>query len=400
MNKPIAVITLILSLLSFGGKAQERVVSTLLPMSERMVYSEIIRNPESWQTDFRKKPKWTYTNGLEMHSILDVADRYGNIEFFEYAESYADLMVQEDGTISTYRVDEYNIDHLAPGKILFELYEKTKKEKYLKALRLLRSQLDNHPRTKEGGFWHKKVYPNQMWLDGLYMGAPFYAQCASYFNEPSKYQDVINQFILVGKGTWDPKSKLYRHAFDYSKEMFWADKQTGQSSHVWGRAMGWYAMALVDALDFIPQDEPNRKQMLDILENIAKGLVKYQDKKSGLYYQVMELPGKEGNYLEGTCSAMFAYSVLKAVRKGYLPSKYRKLGESIYNGIVENLIKVDQNGIVSLTQCCEVAGLGGKSMRDGSYDYYLSEPIRDNDPKGVGPFIWASLEMESLYPRK
>lgn len=264
---------------------------------------------------------------------------------------------------------------------------------------LLRSQFDGQPRNADGGFWHKKVYPNQMWLDGLYMGTPFLAEYAYRNNEPQAYQEVINQIKIVARHTYDPANGLFRHACDVSKREKWADKETGQSQHCWGRALGWYMMAIVDDLDFIPQHEPGRDTVLVILNHIAETLKKYQSPE-GLWYQVMDKSGEPGNYLESSCSAMFVYSLFKAVRKGYIPSSYFAVARKGYEGILNEFIKVDDNGLVSITKACAVAGLGGKNYRMGDYDYYIHEQIRDNDPKAVGPFILASLEWEGLPKEK
>lgn len=376
-------------------QAQESFPKEQKPWSVRMAESEMVRNPESWQVDFQPSLKWDYCHGLELGAMMDVYDRYGDAKFYEYALAYADTMVNEDGTIKKYKLTDYSLDRINSGKMLFRIYEQTKEEKYKKALDLLRSQFEEQPRNADGGFWHKKVYPNQMWLDGLYMGTPFLAEYAYRNNEPQAYQEVINQIKIVARHTYDPANGLFRHACDVSKREKWADKETGQSQHCWGRALGWYAMAIVDDLDFIPQHEPGRDSVLVILNHIAKMLKKYQSPE-GLWYQVMDKSGEPGNYLESSCSAMFVYSLFKAVRKGYIPSSYFAVARKGYEGILNEFIKVDENGLVSITKACAVAGLGGKNYRMGDYDYYIHEQIRDNDPKAVGPFILASLEWEGL----
>lgn len=376
-------------------QAQESFPKEQKPWSVRMAESEMVRNPESWQVDFQPSLKWDYCHGLELGAMMDVYDRYGDAKFYEYALAYADTMVNEDGTIKKYKLTDYSLDRINSGKMLFRIYEQTKEEKYKKALDLLRSQFEGQPRNADGGFWHKKVYPNQMWLDGLYMGTPFLAEYAYRNNEPQAYQEVINQIKIVARHTYDPANGLFRHACDVSKREKWADKETGQSQHCWGRALGWYAMAIVDDLDFIPQHDPGRDSVLVILNHIAKMLKKYQSPE-GLWYQVMDKSGEPGNYLESSCSAMFVYSLFKAVRKGYIPSSYFAVARKGYEGILNEFIKVDENGLVSITKACAVAGLGGKNYRMGDYDYYIHEQIRDNDPKAVGPFILASLEWEGL----
>lgn len=365
------------------------------PWSVRMAESEMVRNPESWQVDFQPSLKWDYCHGLELGAMMDVYDRYGDSKFYEYALAYADTMVNEDGTIKKYKLTDYSLDRINSGKMLFRIYEQTKEGKYKKALDLLRSQFEGQPRNTDGGFWHKKVYPNQMWLDGLYMGTPFLAEYAYRNNEPEAYQEVINQIKIVAQHTYDPANGLFRHACDVSKREKWADKETGQSQHCWGRALGWYMMAIVDNLDFIPRHEPGRDTVIVILNHIAKTLKKYQSPE-GLWYQVMDKSGEPGNYLESSCSTMFVYSLFKAVRKGYIPSSYFTVARKGYEGILNEFIRVDDNGLVSITKACAVAGLGGKNYRMGDYDYYIHEQIRDNDPKAVGPFILASLEWERL----
>ncbi|MDR0692813.1 MAG: glycoside hydrolase family 88 protein [Prevotellaceae bacterium] len=364
----------------------------------RMAQSEMQRAPEAWQLDFQKKLKWDYTFGLEGQAFIQLSEATGDAKYFDYIETYADTMINDNGEIRTYKLSNYNLDHLNPGKMLFALYDKTHKEKYKKALVLLRSQLRTQPRTGEGGFWHKFRYPHQMWLDGLYMGAPFYAQSIGFFNEPySLYDDVIDQFVIVARRTYDPATGLFRHAYDESRAQRWADPVTGQSSYAWGRSMGWFAMALVDVLDYIPAEHSRRHELITVLNTVAGGVKKYQD-ISGVWYQIMDLGGHEKNYLEATSSCMFAYMLLKATHKGYIDTLYRETAIKAYEGILNTFVKTDESGAVHLTQCCAVAGLGGDPYRDGSYDYYMNEPVRSNDAKGVGPFIMASLWYDSLPP--
>jgi unsaturated rhamnogalacturonyl hydrolase len=367
-----------------------------LNFAVRMADSEMKQFPEPWTVDFNPKPVWSYTQGLIAQAMLQVWEVTKNDKYYQYAKLYADQLIDADGNISGYKTDEYNLDRLNSGKILFDLYNLTKDERYKKAILILRDQLKTHPRTAEGGFWHKKVYTSQMWLDGLYMGTPFYARFARDFNEPEAFNDVISQFAIVNRHTFDPSLGLNYHGWDEAKAQKWANPETGCSPHVWGRAMGWYSMALVDVLDYLPADHPRRGEILTILRQVAKGVKKYQDRHTGLWYQVMELPGREGNYLEATASSMFTYTLLKAVRKGYISSGYRKVGLKGYRGIIQHLIKENEGGTISLTRCCAVAGLGGNPYRDGSYEYYIHETVRDNDPKGVGPFIMASLEINLL----
>lgn len=384
--------TFLFSASLFAGQG----VSDQLPWSVRMTRSEMIRCPESWQLDFQPRLKWDYCHGLELQAMLDVYDRYGDRKVFDYALAYADTMIHADGSIETYKLQEYNIDRLNSGKFLFRIFEQTKNPKYKAAIDLLRSQLDTHPRNDDGGFWHKKIYPNQMWLDGIYMASPFYAEYAFRNNRPQDYADVVNQFLTVARHTYDPQNGLYRHACDVSRRERWADPATGQSAHSWGRAMGWYAMAFVDALDFIPPHQAGRDSMLVILNNIATQVKRLQDPQTGLWYQVLDKSGAPGNYLESSCSTMFVYTLFKAVRMGYIDKSYLDVALKGYQGILDHFIEVDRDGLVTLTKACAVAGLGGKNYRSGDYDYYINETIRNNDPKAVGPFIMASLERERL----
>lgn len=395
MNK-LFYIFLFLGLLLGDMQLMAQKVDEKLPWSARMVESEMIRCPESWQLDFQPNLKWDYCHGLELQAMLDVYDTYNDQRIFDYARAYADTMIQANGSILTYKLEEYNIDRLNSGKFLFRIYDQTKEEKYKKAIDLLRSQLDTHPRNVDGGFWHKKMYPNQMWLDGLYMGAPFYAEYAYRNSRPMDYADVVDQVLLVAKHTYDPKNGLYRHAADMSRKEKWADPVTGQSAHSWGRAMGWYAMAIVDALDFIPKHEQGRDSMLVILNNIAAQVKNIQDKNTGLWYQVLDKSGEKGNYLESSCSTMFVYAIFKAVRMEYIDKSFLDVAIKGYKGILKHFIEVDKNGLVSITKACAVAGLGGKNYRMGDYEYYIGEPIRSNDAKAVGPFVMASLEWERL----
>ena len=395
-NKTLYTLALIGMTFLFPKPLQSQNTPPKTPWSVRMVESEMSRWPEAWQLDFQPKLKWDYCHGLELQAMLDVYDRYGNEDIFTYALAYADTMVNDDGSIKMYRREEFSLDRVNSGKILFRIYEQTKDEKYKKALALIRSQFNGQPRNADGGFWHKKVYPNQVWLDGIYMGAPFYAEYAFRNNEVEAYQDIINQFLMAARHTYDAKTDLYKHACDVSRKEKWANPETGQSQHSWGRALGWYAMAFVDALEFIPQHEAGRDSMLIILDKIAQQIKRLQDKKTGLWYQVLDRSGHKGNYLESSCSTMFVYSLFKAVRKGYIDKSYLKVAEKGYNGILKHFITVGEDGLTSITDACAVAGLGGKNYRMGDYDYYINEPVRDNDPKAVGPFILASLEWERL----
>jgi len=375
-----------------------KVVPLNLKWSERMLLSEMHRFPESWMLDFSKSPKWTYPSAIVLDGAEKVYAKTGKKEYYDYISDFGEKLIAEDGTILTYEMEKYNIDMLNSGNVLLYLYEKEKKQKYLKALQTLRSQIDGQPRTSEGGFWHKKIYPSQMWLDGLYMGQPFYAHYTKDFVKGAEakkaYDDVVLQFDIIQKHLVDPKTGLLYHAWDESREQKWADQKTGVSPNFWGRAMGWYGMAMVDVLDFLPKDHPGRARILTYLKSYTDAVIKVQDKNNGLWYQVLDKAGEKGNYTEATASAMFVYTIIKSVNNGYLPKSYKAAAKKGYDGIIKNLITVDENGVVNLNKCCAVAGLGGKPYRDGSYEYYVNEEIRSNDGKGTGPFILASLEFE------
>lgn len=361
-----------------------------------MADSEIERNPEGWTLDFNEKPKWEYTHGLIMTSMEKLYKATGDEKYLDYIKNFANFMVEEDGSIKTYKKQDFNIDRVQGGRFLIGLYEETGEEKYKLAVEELRDQMRNHPRTSEGGFWHKKIYPYQMWLDGLYMGSTFLARYAAEFNEPKLFDDVANQFHLMDKYAYTEETGLYHHAWDESKEQRWADPETGLSSNYWGRSIGWFSMAVVDVLDYMPADHPQRNELVEIAQKIAEGIVRYQDEETGVWYQVVDQGDREGNYLEASASSMYAYFLLKGVEEGYLDQKYRESGVKAYEGILDRFIRVEEDGTISLTDVNGVAGLGGDPYRDGSYEYYINEIIRDNDPKGVGPFILASLQYEKL----
>ena len=365
------------------------------PYSVRMVRSEMQRCPSAAELDgMGGRLKWNYTTGLELLSFLSVYDRTADTAILGYVSRWYDAVIAEDGTIlGGYKKEKYNLDHICPVRTLLHLYQYEPKKQYAAAVETLRSQLDGQPRTEAGAFWHKAVYPSQVWLDGLYMAEPFLATYAGQTGQDSLFTTVARQFLVAAEKTYDPATGLYRHAWDESRSMFWADPVTGQSAHCWGRALGWYAMALVDVLDFFPADRPERPALEGILVHILETLPSYADPQTGLWYQVLDCPGREGNYLEATCSAMFTYVYLKAARKGYF---VREDAPALYESLVKTFIRENPDGTLDLTQCCAVAGLGGKENRSGTYDYYIHEKRTENDPKGIGPFVWASLEYEML----
>jgi unsaturated rhamnogalacturonyl hydrolase len=378
-------------LLCFSCKQNE--TTGPLDWGKKMADSDMKRNPDASMLDFSPKPNWSYTQGLVSLANQRLAEETGDQKYYRYGLDYADKMINDSGEIATYKKEKYNVDLINSGKILFDIYQKTGNGKYRKAIFLLREQLKTHPRTSEGGFWHKQVYPHQMWLDGIYMADPFYAQFGQVFNEPQAFNDVVNQVVVIQKHTVDSVTRLNFHGWDESKEQKWADPVTGRSPHVWGRAQGWYLMALVDMLDFIPQDHSGRSEIIKTLNTAAKAVVNVQDTTSGVWYQVLDQGARQGNYLESTASCMFVYALLKGIRMGYLDQSFMQPAKKGFEGILKNFIKENEDGTISLTNCCAVAGLGGNPYRDGSYEYYISTEVRDNDPKGVGPFIMACIEM-------
>jgi unsaturated rhamnogalacturonyl hydrolase len=337
--------------------------------------------------------RWSYEQGVVLKGIEGVWLSTGDGRYFSFIQKGMDNFVNADGTIRTYKAEDYNLDNINSGKILLLLYKVTGQDRYRKAAALLREQLKNHPRTSDGGFWHKKIYPNQMWLDGLYMAEPFYAEYAATFHEQSAFDDIAKQFILMESHSRDPKTGLLYHGWDESKQQRWADPATGHSPNFWDRAMGWYAMALVDTLEFFPPTHPHRAELIAILNRLAKAVAKYQDPKTGLWYEVIDKGSEKGNYLEASGSSMFVYALAKGVRDGYLPASYLSVAKRGYNGLTSEFIKTDANGQTNFDGTVSVAGLGGNPYRDGSYQYYLSEKVVRNDPKGIGAFLMASNEM-------
>ena len=376
------------SVFFFGiGTAQDK------PWSVRMAESFMDTHKDSILVGANKFSRWDYEQGLVLEGFKRLWQHTGDVRYYNYIKKDIDHFVQEDGRIRTYKLEDYNIDNMPTGRSLLLLYQETKKEKYKKAAYLLRSQLSSHPRNKENGFWHKKRYPNQMWLDGLYMGHPFYTEFSVQFNEPANFNDIALQFALVEKHMIDPKTGLLYHGYDESREQPWANKATGNSPNFWGRALGWYAMALVDVLDHFPKDHPERGKFITYLQRLAPVLVKYQD-ASGCWWQILDRANDKGNYLEASASCMFTYTLAKGVRMGYLNASFLPPAQKGFQGILSNFISTEPNGKIHLEKTVSVGGLGGTPYRDGSYEYYLSEPLRKDDLKGIGPFLKAALEIE------
>lgn len=335
--------------------------------------------------------RWAYVSGMLQLAMARAGIQLGEPEYFGYMQRHMDSFIGEDGSIRTYRLEEYNLDQINQGKNLFLLYQKTGEQRYAEAAHLLAAQLISHPRTSEGGFWHKKVYPFQMWLDGLYMASPFLAQFGAVFQRPELIDEAARQLLLIERRTRDPRTGLLYHGWDESKEQEWADSTTGLSSHFWSRAMGWYVMACVDCLEHFPVTHPQRGTIIGIFQRVCGALLEVQDKETGLWYQVLDQAGRKGNYLEATGSTMFVYAMAKGLRLGYLERSFREAMLIGYEGIVKHLVTEDSEGI-HLHQICNGAGLS--KDRNGSYDYYISEAVVSDTPMGVGPLLLASLEVE------
>nr|WP_284641504.1 glycoside hydrolase family 88 protein [Paenibacillus chinjuensis] len=369
-------------------------MTTNKPWSSIMSESFMQQYPLVSDMPFQKRRCWNYENGTILTAFERMWRRTGDDKYLRYIQENNDLFIQEDGSIATYELNEYNVDMINQGKSLFVLYAETGKEKYRKAIELLVTQMKSHPRTSEGGLWHKKIYPFQMWLDGVYMTSPLLAQYAHTFGDHHWYDDVANEIILMERVSRDPRTGLLYHGWDESKEERWADSVTGLSPHFWGRALGWYVMAIVDVLDFLPLDHPKRGLIIGIFYRLSEAIVKFQDEESGLWYQVVDQGYRKGNYLEASCSSMFTCALAKGANKGYLGGWALNAARKAHQGLLDRYVEKDEDGSMHLNGICSVAGLGNKPYRDGSFEYYISEPIRRDDPKGFAPFVMACLEIE------
>lgn len=361
--------------------------------ARRFADSEMRRFPEAYQLDHGRRLFFGYAQGVGCCAMLRMWKQTGENRYFDYVEQWADSLINEQGEIHLYDLATYNIDYINSGKVLFDLYRQTGKEKYRKAMDVLIHQLKNHPRTLEGAFWHKLIYQHQIWLDGLYMASPFMAQYGAEYGKPEWIDEAVKQFALCHKHTYDARTGLYHHAWDESKSQRWADPATGHSPNFWGRSIGWWFMALVDALDYIPASHPGRADMIGWIQGLAETLPTYQD-KNGLWYQVIDQPTRKGNFPEASVTSQCMYAYARAVNKGYINVKYRAVAEKAFKGLQDKLLIENADGTLTLTRCCQVGGLGGHPYRDGSFEYYIGEKMRDNDAKATGPFIMGCLELE------
>ena len=364
-----------------------------LPWSQRAANAAIARWPDGRFTPQGARWAWNYELGTYLEGMDSVWLSTVDPRYFNYIKNSVDALVTPDGAIPTLKPEEHELDNILLGRQLLFLYRVTQQKRYLTAATFLWNQLAQQPRNAEGGYWHKQRYPNQMWLDGLYMAEPFRAEYAVLSHHPEEFADIAKQFVLMEQHARDPKTGLLYHGWDASKQERWASPQTGDSHEFWARGIGWYMMALVDTLDYLPGNDPGRAQLLAILRREAAAIARFQDAKTGLWYTMMNRAGEKGNYLESSSACMFVYAFAKGVRRGYLPTSYLANARRGYEGILTHFVKAEGDN-VSLTDTVKSSGLGGKPYRDGSYAYYLSERVVTNDPKGVGAFLLASTEME------
>ena len=386
---------IILLLLSTISISNALLAQSALLNAEKMAATVLFSNPDSltYSKESNKLARWDYETGVILNAFENLWLQTGEGKYYKYIQKIMDSFICDDGTIRTYNAEEYNLDNIAQGRLCITLYQVTGKEKYKHAADKLREQLRAQPRTTEGGFWHKKKYPYQMWLDGLYMAEPFYAQYEVLFSKNLvDLDDVVNQFVWVEKHSRDEKTGLLYHGWDETKKQKWANSTTGCSANFWGRSVGWYGMALADVIEYIPENYERRKELIAIFQRLALAIKNVQDKNSGVWYQVLDKGSEKGNFLEASASSMFVYALAKGVRLDVLDKKYLEVAKRGYQGILKKFISENANGSINLEKTVSVGSLS--DTKDGSFAYYTSEPTRQNDLKGVGPFINASLEIE------
>ncbi|MCU1323562.1 MAG: glycosyl hydrolase family 88 [Acidobacteriaceae bacterium] len=338
--------------------------------------------------------KWAYEEGVLLDGLAAQWHVSADGREFKYIKAAVDKYVTNDGAIKGYPVDAHSLDNIEMGRAVLLVYRVTQQEKYYKAAKFIHEQLAEQPQTASGGYWHKQIYPNQMWLDGAYMAGPFRAGYAATFQEKGDFDDIAKEFLLMDAKMRDPKTGLIRHGWDESKAMPWADKTTGLSPEVWARAMGWYCMALVDVLDWMPVDHPKRAELIKVLQRTMVPVVKYQDKATGLWWQVVDQGARAGNYPEASASAMFVYALAKGARMGYLPMADMAAAKRGWDGIQKKFVTTDAEGKTTLHGTVKVGGLGGSPYRSGTYEYYIGEKTIDQDAKGVGAYLLAGSEIE------
>jgi unsaturated rhamnogalacturonyl hydrolase len=385
-------LVLLLGVVSCNFRAQDQKSSSdKVKWSVRMANSVISRS-DSLIYYVDRSPKWAYDVAFLGMAI----DRLGNVDpkYSKYMETWVNHFVKPDGSVIDYRLKEYNLDRIYPGRNVITVYNRNPEQKYRIALDNFIEQLKTHPKTNSGGYWHKNIYPWQMWLDGIYMASTFMAQYAKEFKAPQWFDVATTQTKMIYEKTLDPNSGLLLHAWDESRTQKWCDPVTGQSHYPWSRAMGWYILAIEDILEYLPENHPERASLIAILQKTCDALVKVRDPKTGIWFQVLNQGGREGNYLEGSGSAMYAYAFARGAHKGYLDKKYLDIAHSAFDGILKELITVDNKGFITMRNICGGCGLGGNPYRDGSYEYYVNEKRVDNDTKGVAPFIMAAIELD------
>lgn len=344
-----------------------------------------------------KPAHWNYIDGCMMTSLYTIYKQSGDKKYLAFIDSFIDYYVFEDGSVRGYKLEAYNLDNLNEGRILFDLYKETGKEKYRKAIDLLFRQIKEQPRTEYGNFWHKAIYPDQVWLDGMYMSEVFYTRYVAEIGG-GDFSEIVKHFKSVFDHMYDRDKRLYYHGWDCSKKSFWADKRTGLSKNFWLRSIGWYCVALTDVLSYLPESAKDAKEQLGgIFKTTIEGLEQYIDPETNMFWQVVDQIGREGNYAETSGSAMISYAMMKGARLGYLDGRFAKIGENVFNGICDKYLK-ETDGKLNLGGICLVAGLGPENnpRRDGSYEYYISEPVVENDAKGTGPFVMAYTEIKQL----
>jgi len=396
LKKTVFVLLMLFGFKTMGqtaNDAETKVIPYDLKWSERTALSILNKYPQAWQLDGNEKPKWDYKMGFVLSGFEKLYQKTNDKKYLNYIKEYVDGMIDSTGNIKKYDVKEYNIDCLNPGKLLFNLYEITKDSRYLNIIGKLRNQLESQPRTASGGFWHKQIYPNQMWIDGLYMAEPFYAQFTVKYEKGKSLDDIAKQFELVQNHIVDKKTGLVYQAWDESKEIAWADKQTGTSPTIWGRGIGWYMVALVETLDYFPKSHPKYKVLVGYLNQMAKNVNQYKS-ENGLWYQVADKPELYGNYVEPSASGMIIYAFAKGANKGYLASSYKSTAKKSFESFIKEFVKVDKKGEVNVLNVSSNVGLGGKPFRDGTNSYYLNSKTKDNGAIGLGAFLLSAIELD------
>ena len=340
--------------------------------------------------------KWNYIDGCMLTALISMTAISGDDRYSAFAEQVADHFVQEDGSILTFNPDNRALDDYNESRILFPMAERTGGDKYRRAAEQQYRCLLEQPRTYEGSFWHKKIYPDQVWLDGSYMAFPFMAMYQRYLG-PGDYSDIIRQLRVIRQRMRDPATGLYYHGYDASHKAFWADPETGLSKNFWLRADGWFACALADLAEIIPEGRPERAEIAEMLTDLTESVSRYADPDTGMYFQVIDRAGREGNYPETSGSSMMAYAMLKGARLGILDERFRALGQKTFRGITDGFLIV-RDGMPELQNICLVAGLGPENnrRRDGTNEYYISEPVVANDAKGAAPFVLCYTEIRRI----